>query len=509
MDNSSANNKIIAKNALLLYVRMFFTIFIGLYTSRIVMQALGFSDYGIYNLVGGIVSMLAFLNVGMAGASQRFISYELGNGTLESLKNIFCNSVITHNIIAFIAILIFETFGIWLVNYKLVIPTDRLFAANWVFQCSIITFAISVISVPYSSCVIAHEKMGQFAYISILEAVLKLLIAFLISISSFDKLIIYATLLLTVQLFIRYIYIAYCKREFKECTYKFSFDKKLFRQMFSFAAWGGVGNMGFSLKDQLSNFVLNLFFGVTINAARGIASQVNGIINGFAGNFTMALNPQITKQYASGNIDRSKNLAIFGSKYAFFLLSMVAIPFLINEHYLLRLWLGNIPEYTDIFVCITVIASCVYSMSHTISTAILATGHVKCFQSLLAGILLAEIPIAYYLLKIGCQPYMAILPSVFTNLLSIIFRIILIHRYVPEYCIKDYIGKVVIRCLAIFSFCYMVSWYIHSLFPDTLLSVIITGFISLLITTLAIYCGGLSKTERKMITSKIFNKIRK
>ena len=502
-----SNNKTIAKNTLLLYGRMLITILVGLYTSRVVLQSLGFNDYGIYNLVGGIVSMLAFLNVGMAGASQRYISYALGKGDLDSLKNVFCTSVLTHNTIAILAILLFESIGLWFVNFKLVIDPDRLFAANWVFQCSILTFALSVISVPYTACVVAHERMGQFAYISVLETLLKLSVALGIMYSSWDKLILYATLLMLIQVLVRIIYVVYCKHSFTECKYKFKFDKTLYKEMFAFAGWGCVGNMGFSLKDQCSNIILNLFFGTLVNAARGVAVQVNSIINGFAMNFTMAMNPQITKQYAAGNIERCQSLTYAGSKYAFYLLSMICIPFLINEHYVLRLWLGDVPPYTDIFVYITLIASCVYAFTHTISTAIIATGHVKWFQSILAIILLLDVPFAFVILLLGGEPYMALLPCIFTNFLSLVFRIYLIKHYIPSYSISKYLVNVVVRFLIVVVLAYSVSYYIGTFFEENFINVVLTSGISVMVLMLFIYIFGLERNERDKINEKIIKKI--
>lgn len=502
-----SHNKTIAKNTLLLYGRMLITIIVGLYTSRVVLQNLGFNDYGIYNLVGSIVTMLTFLNVGMAGASQRYISYALGRGDLKSLKNVFCTSVLTHNTIAILAILLFESIGLWVVNFKLVIDPDRIFAANWVFQCSILTFALSVISVPYSACVVAHERMGQFAYISVLETVLKLLVALCIMFSSWDKLILYATLLMFIQVLVRIIYVVYCKHSFMECTYKFKFDKALYKEMFAFAGWGCVGNMGFSLKDQCSNIILNLFFGTVVNAARGVAIQVNSIINSFAMNFTMAMNPQITKQYAAGNIERSQSLAYAGSKYAFFLLSMICIPFLINEHYVLRLWLGDVPPYTDIFVYITLIASCVYAFTHTISTAIIATGHVKWFQSILAIILLLDVPLAYIILLFGGEPYWALMPSIMTNSLSLLFRIYLIKHYISSYSIKKYIVNIVLRSSIVVILAFGVSYYVGSLYDENFINVLLTSGISVMILMFFIYVLGLEQNERKMIYDKMIKKI--
>lgn len=503
MGNNESSNRTIAKNTILLYIRMFITMCIGLYTSRVVLNALGFIDYGIYNLVGGLVTMLSFLNVGLTSASQRFISYEIGKGDTASLKKVFYTAVTTHKILAVIVVTLLEIIGLLLINFKLEIPDDRIFAANWVFQCSLISTAVSIISVPYTSCVVAHEKMGQFAYISILETFLKLGVALIIMVSSIDKLILYSTLILVTHVIVRLIYTTYCKRKFEECTLSHQFDRDLFKKMFSFAGWGCIGNMGWGLKDQLSSIILNLFFGATINAARGIATQVNGIINSFASNFTMAMNPQITKQYAAGNIERSVALTISGSKYAFYLLSLITIPFLINEHYILRLWLKEVPEYTDAFVVITLISSCVYSMSHTVSTAIQATGYVKWFQILLAATLLLEVPLAYIILTMGGAPYMAVLPSIFTCLLSLIVRIIILHHYVPQYRISEYIVGTIVRGASIFAVAYTVSYFIKTLFTESLSSLFVTVFISAMIVIICVFILGLNNKERNMIINKI------
>lgn len=509
MLENTSNNKTIARNTLMLYVRMLITMFVGLFTSRIVLNALGFTDYGIYNLVGGLVTMLSFLNIGLSGASQRFISYEMGRGDIASMKKVFCTAVITHKALAVIVVVLFEIIGVLLVNFKLVIPDERIFAANWVLQCSLITTAVSIISVPYSSCVVAHEKMGQFAYISILETVLKLGVALAIMISPIDKLILYSTLILLIQVTVRLIYTTYCKRKFEECTFMYQFDRALFKKIFSFAGWGCIGNMGWGLKDQLLNIILNLFGGTTVNAARGVATQVNGIISSFASNFTMAMNPQITKQYAAGNLNRSIALTIAGSKYAFFLLSLITIPFLINEHYVLRLWLGEVPKYTDAFVAIILISSCVYSMSHTVSTAIQATGYVKWFQILLAATLLLEVPVAYIILSLGGAPYAAVIPNIFTCLLSLIVRIVILHHYVPQYSITDYIFGTIFRSVIIFSIAYAISYYIRSLFEESFFSLGITAVLSTLVVLLCVFILGLSKHEKSMVIEKIRNIIHK
>lgn len=395
MTDTSANNKRIAKNTMLLYVRMLLTIIVGLYTSRVVLNTLGVNDYGIYNVVGGIVAMLAFLNSAMTAASQRFISFELGTQNLQKLKNVFCTSITIHITIACIIFIIAETLGLWFLNTHMNIPVDRMTAANWVYQCSILTFIITVISVPYNACIVAHEHMKAFAYISIIEVTLKLIIVYLLLILPTDKLIVYAILVLCISLIIRLIYSIYCKKNFKECTYQFKFNKRLFKEMFAFAGWSIIGNLGFSLKDQGSNIILNLFYGTAINAARGVALQVNGIINTFSNNFIMALNPQITKQYAAGHIKESIQLVYAGCRYSFFLLSIISIPIIINLDYLLSLWLGTVPTYTVEFLYFSLIAALINSMAIPLVTAMQATGKIKTFQITICIIMLCELPLAY------------------------------------------------------------------------------------------------------------------
>ena len=501
--------KKIAKNTVYLYTRMIVILAVNLYTSRIILRTLGFSDYGTYNVVGGIVTMLHFLNVGMSGASQRFISFEMGKGNLSNLKNTICTSVLTHYSIAAIVVLVMESVGFLFLNYKLNIPADRLHAANWVFQCSVVTFVFSIISVPYHACIIAHECMATFAFISVFEAVSKLVVAFAITYASVDKLILYAVLLTIIQVIIRIIYVVYCKCQFEEWTFKYHFDKELFRKMFAFAGWGCVGNIGFSAKDQLSSILLNLFFGTTVNAARGIAGQVNGFVSSFAGNFTLAMNPQITKLYAAGEVEKSRNLVYAGSKYAFLLLSLVVIPFLTNEHYFLTLWLGKIPPYTDAFVFIILIGSMIYAMGHSTATAILATGRVKWLQIGLALILLTELPIAYVVLLFGKSPCYALMPSILTVFISVLYRFVLITKYVPCYSMVFYLKNTIIRCFAVAGFAMLGSFYLKSHFSEGFVCCILTSFCSFLLVLVLSFFMGLTKNERCIVLNKVVSKIRK
>lgn len=501
------NSKSIAKNTILLYIRMLLTIIVGLYTSRIVLNTLGVSDFGIYNIVGGIVSMLAFLNTAMVASSQRYISFELGTENMDKLKRIFCTSISIHIVLAGIIFFIAETLGLWLVNAYLNIPIDRIGAANWVYQCSIITLILTVISVPYNSCIVAHEHMKIYAYISIVEAILKLLVVYILLIWEVDKLILYAILIVVVNLITRTIYYIYCKRHFEECTFHFISDSRLFKEMFSFAGWSVVGNLGFSFKDQGSNIILNLFFGTIVNAARGIALQVNGIICNFSNSFTMALNPQITKQYAAGNIESSVKLVYAGCRYSFFLLLLITIPVVINIDYLLELWLGIVPEYTSQFLILSLVAALINVMSPPIVTALQATGEIKLFQIAICIVMLSELPLAYLILYYGGKPYMAMYPTIIIMVIGLIVRFVLLKRIIPVYQLHYFIVRILGRNFFVGVICFALSLWIRKFFNQDLLNLIITSILAVITSSIFIYVIGLSLKEQIKIKTLIINKI--
>lgn len=493
----------IAKNTLLLYIRMFLMILIGLYTSRVVLRTLGVSDYGVYNVVGGMVSMFAFLNSAMVAASQRFISYELGRNDKKKLNEVFCTSVNIHAIIAVVIFVLSETVGLWFVNTQLVIAADRMVAANWVYQFSVLTFMTIVMSVPYNSCIVAHEHMKAFAYIGIIEAVLRLIIVFLLIVSAFNKLILYSFLMFAVSFVIRILYSVYCKKHFRECAYRFIVNGKLLKRMLSFAGWSIFGNLGFSFKDQGSNIILNLFYGTSVNAARGIAMQVSGLITTFSSNFSMALCPQITKQYASDNIKTCLELVYSGARYTFYLLALISIPFLINIDYVLKLWLGEVPEYTAIFLIISMVVAMLHAGTVTVTTALQATGHIKAFQIGICVIMLLELPMAYILLSYGFPPYYALYPGIFTCVIAIFFRIYLLKKMIPECSVINYIFFVFIRSIAVLIVAWIASYYIRSFFSDSFFTVVITSLISVIIFISLVFTLGISGNERTMVLNKV------
>lgn len=480
---------------------MIVTILVGLYASRVVLQTLGESDYGIYSLAGSIVMMLNFLNASMMQASQRFIAYAIGTGDAVKLRRSFGASLYTHIAIAIICVIFAETIGLYIVQH-LNIPADRMSAANWVYQCSIATFVFSVLSVPYNSCIIAHEKMNFYAYVSILDSVLKLVVIYLLVWSPIDKLISYALLILLIQMLSRLIYVIYCRRHFEECATGAPFHQSTIKDIFGFASWSIVGNIGFSLRDQGVNIILNYFFGTIMNAARGIASQLSGIINSFATNITLALNPPIVKSYAAGDIDQSMNLVYKGCRAAFSLLMLITIPFLCNVDYILALWLGKVPANTSLFILFILLSSMIYSMSQPITVAIQATGDIKVFQIVICALLLLELGATGIILYWTGNLVWSLIPSTIVSIAAILSRFAILKHLVNQYSWRVYILQVILRCTISYIVCYLIAWTIHTYVADSSFMLFIAEtLIYFLIASCGVFWGILDPSERKSVVT--------
>ena len=500
---NSTDRQRVAKNTVLLYIRMFVIMIIGLYIGRIILDTLGETDYGIYNVVGGVIAVSSFLLSAISAASQRFISYELGTGNIDRLKMVFCSSVNIHIILAILFLLLGETVGLWFVNTYLNIPAERMTAANWVYQASIFVLICKVMSVPYNSAIIAHERMSAFAYVSILEVLLDLGAIYLLKIVFYDKLVVYALLLSAIALFIRLCYIVYCRLHFKECKYAYTYDKKVVKEMFAYAGWSIFGGIVFTSKDQIVNIILNMFCGPSVNAARGLGVMVSSKVNAFSQNFTTAITPQITKQYAAGNQLESKNLVYMGSRFSLFLLLIVSIPFLLNGDYILGLWLIKVPAFTGRFLQLSLLSSIIYSLSFCLSRAIEATGHVKWFQIGIFVIMMAEIPAAWILLQLGLPPYMVVFPAVISNILTLFFRFFLLRYLLPIYNFKEYVSNVLLRSFVVFGVSYAICKLLCRNGANNLLSFLTTSFLGVLITCIVVYTFGLEKKEKKFLSSRI------
>ena len=508
MTDTSANNRRIAKNTLLLYFRMIFMMLVSLYTSRVVLDTLGVEDYGIYNVVGGVVAMFGFINGSMSSATQRYITFALGKDDMENLQKVFNTALQIHVLISILIVLLGETVGLWFMYNQMQIPADRMDAAFWVLQCSILSTAIVIISVPYNADIIAHEKMSAFAYISILEAVLKLIIVYLLVLSSYDKLIFYAFLILVVQLLIRFCYNFYCNKHFPESKCRYLWDKSLFKKMTMFAGWSMWGNLASILSTQGVNLLLNVFFGPTVNAARGMAIQIQSAVSQFSSNFQVALNPQITKTYAQNDLQSMNKLIIRSSKFSFFLLFILSLPILLMTQPILEFWLKLVPEYTAIFLKISLVIVIIDSMSNPIMIAASATGNIRTYQSIIGGIVLLIIPLAYVVLKLGAPPFMVYVIHLFISVTAAIVRLLIIRTMI-FFKIRLYLYKVLKSiCPTVCLSLPIPMIMCHYLVPSQLSHFLLIFCACVLLSVLSVYATGLDKNEKKVINDKLLSLLR-
>lgn len=482
---------------------MLFTMAVGLYTSRVILNVLGITDYGIYNVVGGIITMFGFINGSMASASSRFITFELGKGDKRKLRIVFGQCLSIHLFIAIFVLLLGETIGLWFIYEKVQIPIERFSAAVIVYHLSVATSFLNIMSVPYNAAIIAHEKMSAFAYITILDVILKLLIVYLLIIFPFDKLVVYAILLFMVQILDQAIYFLYSFKKFGEARTGFKWNKKLFKDMSSFAGWSLFGNLAATLFGQGLNILINLFFGPTVNAARGIAVQVQNVIGNFIRNFQTALNPQITKRYASGELDSMHNLIFTSSKFSFFLMMLLSFPVLINTNYILTIWLKTVPEYTTSFVRIMLLVSLIDTLSNPLVISAQATGRIRIYQQVVGGILLAILPISYITLKAGAPAYSVFIVMLICNIIAQCARIYLIRPLI-RLSIKRYLSKVFMKICSVSIFSIIICYIISLTHQTTTFSYFIMDSITSIIASFtAIYYLGLDKDEKAFILSKV------
>ena len=510
MSTSAVNNKRIAKNTLLLYVRMLFLMLVSLYTSRVVLNALGVEDYGIYAVVGGVVTMFTMLSGSLSAAISRFITFELGSGNIETLKRVFSSSVTIQVGFSFIIVILAETLGLWFLNEKMDIPDNRLAAANWCFQFSVITFVVNLISVPYNAAIIAHEKMSAFAFISIVDGVGKLIIAWSIVANPFDRLVFYALLIALLSLTIRFIYAQYCKRHFEECVYHFTFDYVLLKQMFSFAGWNFLGSGSGHLMNQGVSLLSNVYFGVTVNAARGIAFQIDHAVMQFVNNFTTAIKPQITKSYASNQKDYMYSLMFRGAKFSYFLVLLFAIPIICETPMLLKLWLKIVPEHTVAFARLSIVVSLIQVLSNTMVTAMLATGNIKKYQIIVGGLGMLVFPMAWLFFALGLPPEMAYVSIIFIFILQWLCRLKLMREMIGM-SVSDYMEKVMKKVMIVSLFSFPLPLFLCSVLDASITRFIIVVSASLFFTSIIIFYVGMNLSERNFIFSQIkviYHKIR-
>lgn len=502
MQNQQLNSKRIAKNTILLYFRMLLMMFVSLYTSRVILKALGVDDYGIYNVVGGVVAMFSILSGTLSAAVSRFITFALGTRDINYMKRVFSTCVNVQLLLAIIIAILLETLGLWFLNTKMVIPLDRLFAANIVFQISVISFVVNLWSIPYNASIIAHEKMSAFAYISIFESVAKLIIAFIVTFCTVDKLIVYAILILLVGLVIRFIYGNYCKKNFMECSYSFLIDKPLLKEIFVFSGWNFIGASSAVLRDQGSNLLINVFFGPSVNAARGIALQVSNTVGGFVNNFMVAVNPQITKCYASREWDYMMNLVEKSARFSFYILLLLAVPLIMCIDEILVLWLGMVPDYTAVFVRLILIFTLSECLANPLITAMLANGNIRNYQIVVGGCQLFNLPISYLFLKIGYSVEVVFVVNILISIIADIVRVYMLQKIIP-FSVNNFIKNVFLNVSIVTLFAFIIPIITYFIIPSGVTYSFLLGIVSLFSVGLSIWIFGLKISERKMMLDKV------
>lgn len=507
----ASDNKTIAKNTIFLYIRTFVTMIISLYTSRVILQVLGIDDYGIYQAVGGIVGILSFLNSALSGGTSRFLTYELGTGNKERLKNTFSTTLTVHIILAGVIVLLCETLGLWYFNNKMVIPDDRFNAAAWVFHLSIVTAIISIVSVPYNSAIIAHEKMKVFAYVGIIDAVSRLVIVYILTIGNIDKLVLYAILLLIIQIGIFVFYVFYCWKEFQESNYKFFFvDKKLFKEIFSFSGWGLVAGSAIALNTQGILLLLNYFFAPAVVTARAVSLQVYNAANLFVTNFRTAANPQIVKQLAAGDVEGSHNLMLQSTKFSYYLMLILCLPICLLSSPLLNLWLVEVPDYTVPFLQIVIVQSLFQVFDTSFYSALFAKGRIKENALISPMIAVISFPIVYVLFKMDASPLALSWASLIVYALAgCIIKPLLIVKY-ADYSWKEVLQTMYI-CLRVTLVAVPIPLVIYLLsdVEGSLLHSGIVLFVSLISVALSVWYVGLTRNMKQMLLVTVKSKLYK
>lgn len=509
MSNQSANNKRIAKNTLMLYVRTLFVMVISLYTSRVVLQVLGVEDYGVYQVVGGLVAMFSVISSSLSSAISRFITFEIGRGDMDRLKRIFSTSIIIQLCLCVIVALAVEIGGLWFMHTEMQIPAGRLEAAEWVLHCSVLTFCLNLLSIPYNACIIAHEHMKAFAYVSVVEAVLKLGILFLIAYSPIDSLVTYAILLTLVAALIRLAYTVYCHKHFEETKTKLIFDKTIFKEMFGFSGWSFFNNTSFILNNQGVSMLMNVFFGVTVNAARGIAIQVESAVLQFVNNFTTALNPQITKSYANGDLDNMYKLVCRGAKFSFFSMLILSLPIILEANQILSIWLTKVPEHTVIFVQLSMIMGMCDCIGTTGYTACMATGKLKRYSLTLTPLIVLEFPLSWLLFYYGASVESSYYLYILIKLLVLFVRMYLMQRMIGLNCLM-YIKGVFFPIVLTTLFSIILPILIIIFMDEDILRFFILLIVSAISVIVSVLFLGMTRIERNMIiqkSSNLFSKI--
>lgn len=497
------NNKRIAKNTLMLYIRMMFGMMVSLYTSRVVLNTLGVEDYGIYNVVGGLVAMMGILNNSMSGATSRFLTYALGKGDAEDIKITFSSALIIHIFIALLVFITAETLGLWFLNNKLVLPESRMYAAQVVFHLSVLSSMLGIIQVPYNSCIVAHERMGIYAYVEILNVSLKLIVVYLLLCLNYDHLILYAILLFMVSVLISSCYIKYCQRNFSEARFRWVWDKKKIKPMLSFSGWDLYGNASVMLRQQGVSMILNMFIGPIVNTASGIAGTVNTVIMSFIHNVLMAIRPPIIKCYASGNFADMFSMMNWAAKICTTLMLMLTIPLLSETYFVLKIWLSIVPDYVVAFCRILLITSCFTTITSVINIGIHATGRIHLISFVSGTIIWLAVPVIYLLLSNGYHPNYAYYCNGLVSAIVVWVNLFIIKHNLPQFSISVFLREGVFRSIIIGLFIAISIYYIHSTMLIGWYRLLLTIIVSILEGLCLAYFFLLSKSERNTVCERI------
>lgn len=507
--STSVNNKRIAKNTFVLYLRTMFVMVVSLYTSRVILQVLGVEDYGVYQVVGGLVSMFSIISTSLSGAVSRFITFEIGRGRKDRLERIFATSLLIQIGLCVVVVLAVEIIGLWFLHNEMQIPEGRMEAAQWVLHCSVVSFCLGLLSVPYNACIIAHEHMKTFAYVSIVETILKLGVVYLIAVSPVDSLILFAVLLVVLSVLIRLIYSIYCHKHFEESRAKIVFDKEILKEMLGFSGWSFFNNTSFILNNQGVSMLMNVFFGVTVNAARGIAIQVESAVLQFVNNFTTALNPQITKSYANGDLDNMYKLVCRGAKFSFFSMLILSLPIILEANQILSLWLTKVPEHTVIFVQLSMIMGMCDCIGTTGYTACMATGKLRRYSLTLTPLIVLEFPLSWLLFYYGASVESSYYLYILIKLLVLFVRMYLMQSMIGLNCLM-YIKGVFLPITLTTLFSIILPMLIITFMDENILRFFILLVVSTISVIVSVLFLGMTRIERNIIiqkSSNLFSKI--
>lgn len=505
---NSHKGRTIAKNTLMLYFRMIFLLIVGFYASRVVLDALGENDYGIYSVVGGVVAMFSIISGALNSAVSRFITFEMGKGTRADLNKVYSTSVLIQIALSVIIIAICEPAGIWFIRNEMTISPDRIPAALWVLQFSLLSFVVNLMSVPQMASITAHEKMSAYAWIGMLDGMLRLAVALLIVHSPTDRLVWYSALMAVSVIVVRVAYGIYCRKHFPECRFRSVFEKGLVKEMFSFAGWNFIGVTSGVLRDQGGNILVNIFFTTAMNAARGVAVQLNGAVQGFVTNFMTAVNPQITKSYASGERAYMLSLVKKSSKMAFFLLFIIALPMLFNTEYLLGIWLKEVPEHSASFVQLFLVFALSESLSSPLITAQLATGNIRNYQMIVGGLQLLNLPVAYVLLKYGAPAQSTVAVSIVISQICLVARLILLRKMIGL-SMREFFAQVYLRVSVVALAALALPLMLMRVMPGGFAGFCLSVGICVLCAGMSILYVGCTKVERREMVSMILSRIRR